>query len=111
MRRLALFLALPLAVPASLPAQEAAKPAAPAPVKEGGGFAEGRMGDIPEGAAELVTAETDAAAAWRSVLERGTDRALRRAGLAALIGTAARCARWREVVGTHPAVPVFPGRP
>ena len=57
------------------------------------------------------TAETDAAAAWRSVLERSTDRALRRAGLRALTDTAVRCARWRGVVGTRPAVPVFPGRP
>jgi hypothetical protein len=59
----------------------------------------------------LVTAETDAAAAWRSLLERGADRSLRRAGLDALSDTAARCARWRAVVGTVPAVPVFPGRP
>ena len=55
--------------------------------------------------------ELDAAAAWHSVLERSTDRALRRAGLKALTETAARCARWRTVVGTRPAVPVFPGCP
>ena len=59
----------------------------------------------------LMTAETDAAAAWRFVLERGADRALRRAGLDALTDTATRCARWRAVVGATPAVPVFPGRP
>ena len=29
----------------------------------------------------------------------------------ALTDTAARCARWRGVVGATPAVPVFPGRP
>jgi hypothetical protein len=67
--------------------------------------------DAASAAALLVTAETDAAAAWRSVLERSTDRALRRAGLQGLTDTAARCARWRAVVGTQPAVPVFPGRP
>ena len=67
--------------------------------------------DAVSAAGLLVTAETDAAAAWRSVLERSTERALRRAGLKALTDTAARCARWREVVGTRPAVPVFPGRP
>ena len=59
----------------------------------------------------LVAAETDAAAAWRSVLERGADRGLRRAGLDALTDTTARCARWRAAIGTVPAVPVFPGRP
>jgi Domain of unknown function (DUF4439) len=66
--------------------------------------------DAKSAAGLLVTAETDAAAAWRSVLERGADRALRRAGLDALIDTATRCARWRAVVGLTPAVPVFPGR-
>jgi len=67
--------------------------------------------DAKSAAGLLVTAETDAAAAWRSLLERGADRALRRAGLDALTDTAARCARWRGVVGAVPAVPVFPGRP
>lgn len=67
--------------------------------------------DAPSAATLLVTAETDAAAAWRSVLERGTDRGLRRAGLDALTDTTARCARWRAAVGAVPAVPVFPGRP
>lgn len=66
--------------------------------------------DAPSAAGLLVTAETDCAAAWRSVLERGADRALRRAGLDALTDTATRCARWRGVVGAVPAVPVFPGR-
>jgi hypothetical protein len=67
--------------------------------------------DAPSAAGLLVTAETDAAAAWRSVLERGADPALRRAGLDALTDTTTRCARWRAVVGAVPAVPVFPGRP
>jgi hypothetical protein len=67
--------------------------------------------DAPSAAALLVTAETDAAAAWRSLLERTTDRALRQAGMDALTATALRCARWRAVVGAAPAVPVFPGRP
>jgi Domain of unknown function (DUF4439) len=67
--------------------------------------------DAASAATLLVTAETDAAAAWRSVLERSADRALRRAGLDALTDTTARCARWRAAVGTTPAVPVFPGRP
>jgi hypothetical protein len=67
--------------------------------------------DAASAAGLLVTAETDAAAAWRSVLERSADRSLRRAGLRALTDTAVRSARWRAVVGTRPAVPVFPGRP
>lgn len=67
--------------------------------------------DAPSAATLLAAAETDAAAAWRSVLERGTDRGLRRAGMDALTDTTVRCARWRVVVGAAPAVPVFPGRP
>ncbi len=67
--------------------------------------------DAPSAAGLLVTAETDSAAAWRSLLERAADRGLRRAGLDALTDTAARCARWRAAVGATPAVPVFPGRP
>jgi hypothetical protein len=67
--------------------------------------------DAASAAVLLVAAETDAAAAWRSVLERTTDRRLRDAALAALVETAARCARRRAAVGADPAVPVFPGRP
>jgi hypothetical protein len=66
--------------------------------------------DAASAGALLVAAETDAAAGWRSVLERTTDRQLRRSGLDALIATAGRTARWRTAVGTEPAVPVFPGR-
>ena len=49
--------------PTPAPAPDAGKPAtkADAPHKEGGGFVEGRMGDVPEGAAEQVTPETDRA--------------------------------------------------
>ena len=64
--------------------------------------------DAASAAGLLVTAETDAAAAWRSVLERSTDRALRRAGLKALTETAARCARWR---GGRRHPPRRPGLP
>jgi hypothetical protein len=66
--------------------------------------------DAASAAGLLATAESDAAAAWRSLLERGSDRTLRRAGLDALTDTATRCARWRAIVGAVPAVPVFPGR-
>ncbi len=67
--------------------------------------------DAPSAVGLLVTAETDSAAAWRSLLERAGDRSLRRVGLDALTDTTARCARWRAAVGAVPAVPVFPGRP
>ncbi|MGI5129073.1 ferritin-like domain-containing protein [Pseudonocardia sp. CA-107938] len=59
----------------------------------------------------LVVAETDALAAWRSVMERTADRTLRKAALDALTSTAVRCARWRGVVGADPAVPQLPGAP
>jgi hypothetical protein len=67
--------------------------------------------DAASAAALAVVAETDALAAWRSVLERTDDRALRQAAMDALIAGTLRCARWRAVVGTPPAIPVFPGLP
>jgi hypothetical protein len=67
--------------------------------------------DAPSAAALAVVAETDALAAWRSVLEHTGDRGLRQAALDAMSGGTLRCARWRLVVGTPPAIPVFPGRP
>ena len=74
--------------------------AAPQPVLDG-----------PSAAALAVLTETDALAAWRSVLERTGDRGLRQAALDALTGGTLRCARWRVVVGSPPAIPIFPGRP
>jgi hypothetical protein len=67
--------------------------------------------DAASAGALLVAAETDAAAGWRSVLERTTDRELRRSALGVLTATATRTARWRTAIGAEPAVPVFPGRP
>lgn len=66
--------------------------------------------DGPSAAVLAVVTETDALAAWRSVLERTDDRALRQAALDALTRGTLRCARWRVVVGTPPAIPIFPGR-
>lgn len=66
--------------------------------------------DGPSAAGLLVVAETDALAAWRSVLERTSDRGLREAALGALSDGTLRCARWRGVVGSTPTIPVFPGR-
>lgn len=74
--------------------------ATPKPVTDGASAAE-----------LLVVAETDTLAAWRSVMERTTDRGLRKAALDALTAATVRCARWRGVVGTAPSVPVLPGQP
>lgn len=68
-----------------------------------------KVGDGPSAARLLVVAETDCLAAWRSVLERTTDKPLRKAALDALTDATLRCARWRTVVGSPPAVPQFPG--
>ncbi|MGH3872354.1 MAG: ferritin-like domain-containing protein [Pseudonocardiaceae bacterium] len=60
----------------------------------------------------VITAETDVAAAWRSVLERGpTEPGLRAAGLDALTRAAVRAARWRATAGIAPATVPFPGVP
>lgn len=67
--------------------------------------------DAASAARLLVVAETDTLAAWRSVMERTTDRRLRKAALDALISATVRCARWRGVVGADPAVPELPGAP
>ena len=67
--------------------------------------------DAASAAVLAMVAETDALAAWRSVLERTNDRALRQAALDTLTAGTLRCARWRVAVGTPPAIPVFPGRP
>jgi hypothetical protein len=66
--------------------------------------------DAASAAALALVAETDALAAWRSVLERTSDRPLRQAALDALTAGTLRCTRWRVVTNTPPAVPVFPGR-
>lgn len=66
--------------------------------------------DAASAAALALVAETDALAAWRSVLERTIDRPLRQAALTALTAGTLRAARWRVVLGTPPAIPPFPGR-
>lgn len=67
--------------------------------------------DARSAAGLLVVAETDALAAWRSVLEHSTEAAVRRPGLQALTDATLRCARWRVVIGRPPAIPIFPGAP
>lgn len=58
----------------------------------------------------LVTAETDTAAAWRSLVERAPSREMREAGLTRMIESTVRCAFWRSATDQSPAIPVFPGR-
>jgi uncharacterized protein DUF4439 len=69
------------------------------------------VADAGSAARLAMVAETDALAAWRSVLERTQDRALRQAALDTLSAGTLRCARWRVAVGEPPAIPIFPGRP
>jgi hypothetical protein len=57
-----------------------------------------------------ITAESDAAAAWRSVIERSPARlGLRAAALDALTVAALWATRWRETAGTSPVTVPFPG--
>ncbi|MGH3830931.1 MAG: DUF4439 domain-containing protein [Pseudonocardiaceae bacterium] len=59
-----------------------------------------------------ITAETDVAAAWRSVIERSTaDPSLRSVALDALTAVAVQAPRWRETVGSTPLTVPFPGTP
>lgn len=68
----------------------------------------------------VITAETDAAAAWRSVVERSpadpdlrspADPDLRGTALEALTAAAVRATRWRATAGTAPLTVPFPGAP
>lgn len=62
-------------------------------------------------AAMLATVEADGCVAWRGVLERTDDGALRGIALAALTDAAVRATRWRVAAGQSPATPAFPGKP
>jgi hypothetical protein len=58
----------------------------------------------------VIVAETDAAAAWRFVVERSpAEPGLRRAALEALTAAAVRATRWRAAAGTNPMTVPFPG--
>lgn len=57
----------------------------------------------------VVTAEADAASAWRGVLERCDDKELRAFAAAALASSAVRCTLWRAELGTSPAAIALPG--
>lgn len=66
--------------------------------------------DAVSAGALLVSAETDTIAAWRSVMERSAQVALREAGLKAMTECTGRLAYWRTVTERSPVIPVFPGR-
>ena len=68
------------------------------------------VSDPASATALALAAESDAAAAWRSVLERCDDAGLRRAALDGLSDAALRGAFWAGRSGTRPVVPDFPGR-
>lgn len=65
--------------------------------------------DAASAAALAVVAETDAMAAWRSVLEHTTYVELRQVAVTTLTAGTVRCAAWRRITGEQPAVPDFPG--
>ncbi|WP_216216297.1 ferritin-like domain-containing protein [Amycolatopsis aidingensis] len=67
--------------------------------------------DQPSAMALVVVAETDAAQAWRGVLERTDDPALRSMAADSLLGSATRVTRWRADAGTTPAANPLPGTP
>jgi hypothetical protein len=60
--------------------------------------------------AVLALAESDAAIAWRSVLEHTDDADLRKMALGVLTGAAVRATRWRKAAGTNPAAAALPGQ-
>jgi hypothetical protein len=61
--------------------------------------------------AVLISVETDATVAWRSVLENTDDPDLRRTAMGVLSGAAVRATRWRKAAGRQPAVTALPGQP
>jgi hypothetical protein len=70
----------------------------PAPVK-----------NAVDAASLAVTMESDAAVAWRAVLERATSSQDRAFAATALAECAVRAARWRQVLAKWPLTVPFPG--
>ncbi|MGI9063417.1 MAG: ferritin-like domain-containing protein [Pseudonocardiaceae bacterium] len=67
--------------------------------------------DTASAVALTVTAESDTAEAWRSVIERAGGPQLRSSALTALVGAAVRAARWRQTGGAPLLTVPFPGAP
>lgn len=59
----------------------------------------------------LVTAESDVAAGWRSLIERTDDAAVRTLAAEALTDAAVRATRWRRSAGMAPLTVPLPGAP
>ncbi|OZM74381.1 hypothetical protein CFN78_04430 [Amycolatopsis antarctica] len=66
--------------------------------------------DEQTAAAVVATAETDAATAWRGVLDGTDDGELRTVAMRALMGSASRGTAWRGEAGLTPAAIALPGR-
>jgi hypothetical protein len=59
----------------------------------------------------LAVAETDGTGAWRALLERTDDAALRSTGLDALVYAAVQATHWRKLTGQVPSAAALPGAP
>jgi hypothetical protein len=59
----------------------------------------------------LVTAESDVAAGWRSLIERTDDAAARTLAAEAMTDAAVRATRWRRTAGVAPLTVPLPGAP
>ena len=70
-----------------------------------------RVTDRPSALALLIAAESDAAAAWRSVIERTDEAAVRTLAVDSLVDAAVRTTRWRRAAGLAPLTVPFPGAP
>lgn len=66
--------------------------------------------DSDSAVALLISAETDVAAAWHSVIERCDSPGLRRTALDGLTEGATLLARWSVESGVKPPVPALPGQ-
>lgn len=67
--------------------------------------------DDPIPAARLaVVVETDAAGAWRAVVERAESDDLRGLGIDGLTESAVRLATWQAILGANPPTVAFPGK-
>ncbi|MGC4963846.1 ferritin-like domain-containing protein [Gordonia sp. DT101] len=59
----------------------------------------------------LLAAEVDCTIAYRALLERAENSAVRRLGLDGLTDSSVRAGTWRVAVRISPATVAFPGRP
>lgn len=68
------------------------------------------IADQPSAVAALVVAESDLTGAWRAVIERTDDAALRGTALDNLTDSAVRAARWRALGAAGPVTVPLPGQ-